>query len=319
MAMQHDVTMYAKEDLIHEGNYHQYLQAHVDPEDGLPRAYGLIPRNYHTHPLGCYGGIIPYTAVDMPTIPRDQWTERAAKQIADKARLSDIRNIGKNGQVMPSTDQNGRGYCWFHSGTSCTLLLRASANLPYVDLSAYAGACVIKNFRDEGGWGAQGLDFIMSRGIPSSEFWPQRAVSRTHDNPATWANAAKYKVSEGFIDLAMAQYDRNLSFEQVITCLLVGIPVVGDFNWWGHSVALMDAVNGNNMRDKTRSDSGKKATVALFEAIWGINDPVLAGWAVRIWNSWGDSWSSDGTGVLAGNQAIPDGATAPRSVLAHAA
>jgi hypothetical protein len=28
---------------------------------------------------------------------------------------------------------------------------------------------------------------------------------------------------------------------------------------------------------------------------------------ILIWNSWGDSWSQNGTGILEGSRAIPDG------------
>lgn len=310
--------MYPGEDVIHEGNYQQYLAPYVG-SDQLPRAKGLTPRNYHTHPMGCYGSILPYTAVDLKPFDRSTWAERIQAQIADKGRCSDIRARGKNKQPIPSTDQNGKGYCWQHSGTSATLIIRAKANLKFADLSAYAGACVQKNFRDEGGWGAQGVDFIISRGLPTSEFWPQRSMSRANDNPRTWENAALHKLTEGWIDLAAAQYDRNLSFEQVVTCLLAGFPVVVDFNWWSHSVCACDVVNGSGMRLKTRSASGKKASVAEFEMIWGMRDEVTAGYGIRIWNSWGDSWSSQGMGVLTGNQAIPDGSVCPRAVLASAA
>lgn len=319
MANQATEPLYANEEVIGDSNYTQYVEKWVSPEDGENRAFGLVPRNYETNPLGSYPGILPYTAVEMPLIPRSEWPERIKDQLANKARLSDIRMKGKKGGMIPSTDQNGRGYCWFHSGTSCCLLLRAVANLPWADLSAYAGACVIKNFRDEGGWGAQGVDFMVGRGIPTSEFWPQRAVSRQYDNEATWKNAALHKVVEGFIDLARAQYDRNLSWDQEITCYLCGIPVVKDENWWGHSICGMDAVDGNQMYKKYRGASGKLLSLKDHELFWGINDPVTQGIGVRIWNSWGDSWSSNGMGVLTGSKAPSDGSVAPRTILASAA
>ena len=192
----------------------------------------------------------------------------------------------RNGSVLVSSN------CWAHSCTAAAILLRAVAGMPYVRLSAYAVACIIKNYRDQGGWGAQGLDFIRERGVPSVEHWPEKSVDRSNDNPATWENAALHKVSEGFIDLDEPQYDRRLTFQQVGTCLLSNIPVVGDFNWWGHSVCVMDLVD---------VDTSKPAT-------------DMRRYGVRIWNSWRDSWGTNGTGVLTGSKAIPDGATAPRSI-----
>ena len=262
--------------------------------DGERFAMGLIPRNYLTMPVGSLEGSVTFAqAADVPLIPMNEWPDRIAFKVTGKSQLSDIRNTANNGQPIPSLDQNGRGYCWAHSATAAAILLRAVSGMPYVRLSAYAVACIIKNYRDQGGWGAQGLDFIRERGVPSVDYWPEKSVSPSNDKPETWENAARHKVSEGFIDLDAAQYDRRLTFQEVGTCLLCNIPVVSDFNWWGHSVCAMDLVDVEPTRAAT--------------------DPRRYG--VRIWNSWRDSWGTNGTGVLTGSKAIPDGATAPRSIV----
>lgn len=254
-------------------------QQHVNPVvDGVSVRRGLIPRDYSTHPMRSY----PHaTALDMPLIPKSEWSDRIKQMESEKSRLSDIRG------AIPSRDQNGRGYCWMHSGTSAMLLVRATMNLPYVDLSAYMGACIIKQYQDEGGWGAQGVDWLVENGLPDSKYWPQQSVSRSNDTPEMRANAKLHRFTEGWWDLSQAQYDRNLTFEQMATCLLSRIPVVVDFNWWSHSVCACDLVE---------------------------TSPGQFG--IRIWNSWGDSWSDRGMGVLEGSKARPDGATAPRVTLA---
>lgn len=255
---------------------------------------GLIPRNYSINPLGSYEGSRLFDALndELPLTPFSEMPDIIADKVANKSQLSDIRNRGDNGRPIKSLDQNGQGFCWMYSGTMAVMLLRAKANMPHVRLSAHAGACIIKNFRDQGGWGAQGLDRLRSHGQPSIEFWPEKSMSRSHDKPATWENAALHKVSEGFIDLDAAQYDRNLSFQQVLTCLLCNIPVIADFNHWGHSVCLMDAVDVHP--NKPATDPGR--------------------YGVRLINSWTDNWGTNGTGVLTDRKAVPDGATAPRSV-----
>lgn len=229
---------------------------------------GLVPRDYSTHPVGYNSK--PFT---LPIIPKEKRQALLDAQIASKSRLSDIRRRGKNGGIIPSTDQNGKGFCWSHSSTSAVLLLMAKQGEPYAELSAYAVACIIKNFQDQGGWGSQSLEFIASRGIPTAQFWPQRSMNRANDNPNTWADAAKHKVTE-WMDLEPRNTD------QFITCLLLGIPVVTDLNWWGHSVCTMDLVSLNPLKTK-------------------------------IWNSWGDGWGDQGEGILEGSKAIPDGAIAP--------
>lgn len=267
---------------IHDGNWERFVEA---PRIGGKKlSKGLIPRDrvttfYPAEKPGLEG-------LDIKEIPQNEWSDRIRQQEKDQSRLSDIRNQGKFGQRMPSTDQNGEPYCWMHSGTSGMLIVRARMNQPYADLSAFGPACKVMNFRSSGGWGAQGLDFLTKYGCTTSEVWPQRSKDRKLDNPETWAHALKYRFVEAWNDLSQAQYDRNLTFRQTATCLLSNIPVIVDFNWWGHSVCALDLV-------ETSSGS----------------------FGLRIWNSWGDGWSEGGTGILSGSRAIPDGSTAPREVI----
>lgn len=259
--------------LINDQNFHQHV-THVGP-DGLHRARGLKPRDYGAYPVG-YLPCAP--AFDLDLIPESEWQSRLDAQIAAKAQLSDIRNRGMGGSPIPSRDQNGRGYCWFHSGVSANLIVRAINNQPYADLSAYAGACIIKNYRDEGGWGSEGVEWEAANGCPTSQFWPQQSTSRKYDTPEMRANAKLHSIQEW-----MDGEPRNKA--QLVTCLLLGIPVVSDFNWWSHSVCAIDLVK-------------------------------LSPFTIRIWNSWGDSWSENGTGLLQGSKAIPDGMVMPRVITA---
>lgn len=251
--------------------------------DGETKKCGTVPRPMEWSSQH----IRDYKDVSIPNlIPESEWADRIKELVAEQAQLSDI--CKRNGYQM--LDQNGRGYCWIHSGAGAVQAIRARMNLPSVGISAYAGACIIKNWRDEGGWGAQGLDFISERGLPSDKFWPMRYTGRDKDTPETWANAALHKVTGGWVDTARPQYDRNLSRAQVATLLLNKIPVIGDYNWWGHSVCLLDLVLLPN---------GK--------------------FGVRIANSWGTQWSDGGYGVLDETKAWPDGATAPYEIMASAA
>ncbi|TMJ00847.1 MAG: hypothetical protein E6G97_18100 [Alphaproteobacteria bacterium] len=294
---------------------HNYAEHVVSVVDGEQKARGLVPRDFKLHPQGCYGSV---QAVDIPLIPRGEWSERIKDKVAQQSQLSDIRLVGNNGQIIPSLDQGNKGYCWAHSTTQGVIIARAVSNQPYVPLSAYAVACVLKNFRDEGGWGALSCDFISTRGVPSQEKWPQQSMSRSNDNPDTWANAALHKIQEGWVDLGSSVYERNLSFDQTISLLLSDVPVVIDLNWWGHSILGLDAVDGLSMRKQTRARSGKRATLQEFELAWGVNE-VTGGYGVRILNSWSDAWSDRGMGTLSGSKAIPDGAVAPRAITAAAA
>ncbi len=265
----------SNEVIISSKNYKDFLPGGASDHG---RKTGLRPPSYSKYAMRALCGVVG--SFDVPLIPQSEYEDRLKQQITDKSQLSDVRNRGMDGSVMPSRDQNGRGYCWAHSSTSAALIVRASMNQPYADLSAYAVACIIKNFQDEGGWGEESLKFIADRGIPTSKTWPQQGTKRSYDNSETWAEAAHYKFSTEWMAL-----DSSNMKAQLITCCLLGIPVVTDLNWWSHSICTLDIVSFSPFR-------------------------------TRIWNSWGDSWSENGTGILEGSKAIPDDALAPRVMLA---
>ncbi len=260
--------------IINDLNYQQHV---TNPLTGMMGG-GLIPRDYNKCPVGHFKHAKPF---DLPLIPESEWQARLDARIAAKAQLSDVRNQGMNGQPIPSRDQNGKGYCWAHSSTSAIMIARALAGEPYADLSAFMVACIIKGYRDEGGYGAESLEFIANTGIPTSEFWAQQSMSRSNDNAAMRANAALHKFTQ-WRDLDDSGSNVKA---QLVTSLLMGFPVVVDYNWWSHSICALDLVS-------------------------------LSPFRIRIWNSWGDSWSENGTGILEGNKAIPDGQIAPRVITA---
>lgn len=288
--------------IVHDGNAHLFKE---DVKvDGKPKSRGLIPRDYSRHPVGSIPGI---KAVDFPLIPQSEWAGRIDEQEKARSRNSDIRLIGNNGKPIPSTDQNGVGFCWNHSVTSAVMVVRALMGLPYVELSAFAIGCMIKNYRDEGGWGAQAAEFAIKNGIPSSKFWPIKSMNRSNDNPQTWADATNHKCGEVFMDVQAAVYDRNLAWAQYVTGFINNMVGVNDFSDWSHSVCGLDAVNGASKFGRCRAESGKLLTLEEHDLIWAMNDPVLAGVGNRHWNSWTDSYGNLGMGIRTGRQAIPDG------------
>ena len=253
--------------LINDSNAH----LHQAPPPGY--AKGLIPRDFSKQPFGSLLFAVPF---NLKLIPQSEWADRIAARKAAKAQLTDVRNTGMYGQPIPARDQNGRGYCWAHSGVSAHLVARAVANEPYADLSAYAVACIIKNYRDEGGNGIDGVEFQAQRGCPTAQYWPQQSMSSANDNANTWANAALHKY------ISWMELDPSQMLDQFVTCLLSDIPVVSDFNWWSHSVCTLDA----------DAWDGKTLTTIIL-------------------NSWGNySGSDNGTVKLQGQKAIPDDAVA---------
>lgn len=251
-------------------------------------AKGLVPRDYSIQPVK------PFRAVSLPLISRDLWPAMIKAQKAAGRRLSDIRRRGNFGQPIPSLQQGSVGYCWGHGPAHMAMLLRAAMNLPYVPLSAYAVCATVVDGRDEGGWGALAQQFICDKGIPAQAFWAQGDRDHRKTRPGCWENAAGHKITEEWVDAAAPTYDRDMSFDQVATCLLSAIPCGGDYNWWGHHIALLDLVELDPSLPLSNVNR------------WGIN----------IWNSWGDSWGDMGEGILKGMKAVPDNATAARVITA---
>jgi len=173
---------------------------------------------------------------------------------------------------IPSTDQGSQGYCWAHSTVSAMLLLRAKQGLPYVELSAYGIAAPIKKFRNEGGWCQESMDWITTKGCPSSATWPIQSMSRDNVTTAMREESLLYRVTEW--------YDGGDDPKLFWTAVAMGFPVVSDFNDWGHSVCTIAANRKNNT---------------------GL-----------IWNSWGDQWGNKGVGVPQARSPVPNNWMVPR-------
>lgn len=259
--------------------------------DGHRMGTGLVPRDLVAQPVGSLPGV---RAFDGPLIPWEEFPERIEEMNARKMRLSDIRaRCGPNGGRFPSLDQNGQGYCWNYSVTAAAMLARGKANLPYVRLSGHANAWMIKGGRDRGGWSPEAAARLASHGCPTVEYWPEKSMrGRVHNNPQTWANAAQHKMVEGWADLSLSIYDRNLTAQQVLTCLCQLNPVTLDLYWWGHSVVAMDPVDVYPNRSP--------------------RDPKRYG--AVILNSWRDAWGDNGEALLKDSRWIPDGGVSVNTI-----
>jgi hypothetical protein len=266
--------------MIHLGDHSDQAQAPAGA------AKGLVQRNLATHPKGCYATI---PVAGLQPMSDEDIIAAIARKNADRSWLSDLREIGNNGQRIPSRDQNGRGYCWQHSGVSAMLLCRARDHSPYADLSAYGPSCIIKNFADQGGWGAEGAAFLSGElaskfggrmGCPTSKTWPQQGVSRSYDKPETWEEAKLYAITLRFTDIPDS--DHRLA----ATYIIHDVPVIFDINAWSHSVC------------------GCKVTS------WGTSRSQRK---FQQWNSWGESWSENGMGEISGSY-LPNDMVAVDSV-----
>lgn len=255
--------------VIDDTNAHKF--AGVDPVvNGERKTRGLIRRDYSIHP---FGGLAEAEEFNLPLIPRSEWDDRIEQQEKDRSHLRALCEDMK----MDVLDQNGTSYCWINAPTWCVMVQRIAAGLPMVRLSPASVGAKIKNFRNQGGWGAEGLQYIANHGLVPQSVWPANAIDRKYDTSEADAERPKYRVREW--------WDISRSFDKLATCLFMGIPVAIGLNYWSHEVSAMRVVALGNRK-----------------------------YGAEIANSWSTGWSDNGYGVLTESKAIPDDAVAPRTV-----
>src|SRR3954451_21214594 len=75
----------------------------------VPPGYstGLIPRNYSTHPVGCYAFAPEFPEDEL--VPENEWADRLAENRKTRSGLLDLRT--DHYDVLKSLDQDGLGLC----------------------------------------------------------------------------------------------------------------------------------------------------------------------------------------------------------------
>lgn len=251
--------------VIDDANWQQHLVAAIsDPNRGR----GHIARDYSLQPYGS----LPYaSAVTLPLIPESEWEARIKEE--EETQSSIVHLCDAAGLKVKNQQQTN--YCWINAPTHCVEVLRVVQGQKYVELSPASVGAKIKNFRNVGGWGTEGLEYIADKGLVPASLWPNNAIDKKYDTAAAEAERSKYQVDEWW-EL------KPRSLNELATCLLSKIPVAIGLNWWGHEVTAVRLVKTSN------------------------------GWGVMIDNSWGTSWGDNGRGVLTGSKMLPDDAIAPR-------
>ncbi len=235
---------------------------------------GLIPRDFKSHPPGCYSGI-PVAPNDW--IPSEsEWKERLKEQQANNASLWDLREA--NYDTLKSLDQDGLGLCWAFSSTKAVMYTRAVMNAAPLRLSAWWVAGKVVNWRDQGYWGAASMEQIVKGGVPTEAMCP--SYSSKYDTAVVAADAATRKVIEWYDGTE----DRDQNRRIMIAAFLLGLAPVLDYNWLSHSMCGCKLVS---------------------------IDPLEV-WTDNSWNDT-DQYGPKGCYKLTGSKAIPDGIVVPRA------
>lgn len=138
--------------------------------------------------------------------------------------------------------------CWCYGVTHAVMIVRMMANHPFERLSPYSAACIIKNFKNVGGWGSQALTQIVKEGLATEFYWPMetpsmsqseceaanmRAISQGRQYlESSRVDAAKHKVEE-FYDIPDRDWLGKMS------CIAHRFPVSCGYNWMGHQMCTV--------------------------------------------------------------------------------
>lgn len=242
----------------------------VTHPDGVSRGLELGLRGPGDYEYGATATPFP----DEWLIPETEWQARIQEMEETKTRVSDLIRLAK----LPHKDQDRTLYCWINAPVHTLEITRLQQGQPTVILSPASVGAKVKNFQNVGGWGKEGLEYIVDHGVCPVDIWPANAINREYDTPAAEQVRARYRATE-WTEL------RPRNRQQLISMLLRRITVAVGYNWWGHEVVACDAV-------------WQDGTVAT-----------------RIRNSW-KNWGDFGFGILKGTKQDADDAVAPRVAVA---
>lgn len=289
--------------VIDESNFH----VSVSPPEGQSR--GHIPRNWEVNGFcQAWRGASPFPKELI--VPRDQWDERLTEMQAKKATLKDLAIAAG----LPCKDQNGTNYCWINAPTHCCELMLLKQNQRKPDgkpwiLSPASVGCKIKGFRNQGGWGQEGLEYIIEHGIVPVELWPANAISRSYDTAAAWIEGAKFKVPEWY---------EIQTFDEKISAHFLQLPTADGYNWWSHEVTGYSlAIVSNGVRDRSRRAIESKAKATGMDAVYRDQLLELAAskYGAEERNSWAMSYGDRGFFYLTESKARPSDCCAAAALL----
>lgn len=244
--------------------------AHIEREG---HGRGLLVRDYSMHAPGYAPGVPVYPDELLITDPAEQ-QKRLDDQIANRSSLWDLRMA--NYDILKSLDQNGYGLCWNFSTTKSNMYAKARMGGKLIRLAAYWSAGKVKNWRDEGGWGAESAASQGVIGVPEDSFCP--AYNRKYDTPEAAANALLHRITTWYDGTENRERNRVI----MISAFLLGLAPVLDYNWLSHSMCGCRLMSLNPLTIDTD-------------------------------NSWGETsqYGEKGCYRLTGSHAIPDNVVVP--------
>lgn len=234
---------------------------------------GLEQRDFEQEPVGS----VPCApAMKIDPIPRGDWDRLIRQGEESGSFLDSLCDLEK----IPFKNQQQTNFCPSNALAKATMIARLAQGQKFVNLSPASVACLVTGYRNKGHWPAQSCRIAAELGWAPTSIWPDNAIDQGLDTPQSRNERKKYQVDE-FWDLP------RFSFDHLMTCVLLRIPVAAVYMWMTHVVC---AIAPKKLKD------GRYAV---------LHD-----------NSYGATWNGNGRMLIAEDKARPDEAVAVRVVTA---
>lgn len=254
--------------IIDDDNYRQHLG---DGEEvtinGQVRKFGCVrtPGRMRAAPQ------MTLAAAGVQLIPESEWAARAQQRLDDAA---DIKSLTYATECL---DQDGRGQCWLYGNCgafrSRCVIQGGVIRLPSVQSLAWAiyGG---RSWGNRGGDPADSFEALMDQGAARSQLWPMNGEGQSGKCKTDAAEADR---ANNHLLVGVELGHENKRWNELVSCLLQGIPCAACWDWWSHHTEVCDYMPSGNLRGR---------------------------------NSWSADYGDNGFYELAGSKKFPSGAWA---------
>lgn len=212
--------------------------------DGVSES-GFISRDLIENPFGCYEGSSSFPSELL-------YDEKQIKEIIEEQERNQTSLKHIIDRAPPLwLNQSPTNYCWCYAVVHGVMIVRLVAGYPLERLSPYSAACIIKNFKNNGGWGSQALTHIVKYGVASEKFWPMETPEMSSGQRES-ANMNAIRNGRQYLESSRADAARHVVTEfyelrprnwlEKLSCLVRRMPVPSGYNWMGHEMCSIRAV-----------------------------------------------------------------------------
>ena len=216
-------------------------------ESAIPAGMPILT-NPITAPRGIYRGYegrrVPLLSghaskgFDLPLIKGSERDDLIEAQEKSKTTIPDLCDAAG----LKVKNQASTNFCWINAPVHILEVDRVIQGEEYVELSPASVGSIIMNFRNRGGSGVVGMEWMAEHGCVPARLWPCNAISKQYDTPEADAERAKYKPLE-YYDLDPRDEDA------IISCILQGKAVSVGVPSWSHEVTLSAVLKRGNGYD----------------------------------------------------------------------